>query len=335
MLLLAACGSATNSQTKSTLSLPAGFHAEIVAEGLQSPTQMLLASDGVLWVAQLGGAENAGTSQVVAVSLRDGRQGVLLDGLPKLTGIALLGNALWLASGRDLLRAPVQNGSVGKPEIVLHDLPFNGRSNGTLNVTPDGKLLYETSGNRTGSNAGAGSATLWLLDPNQPNAPKPLATGLKGAYGHTVDAAGRIWTTEIGDDPVDGKTPPDELNLVIAGADFGWPQCYGDRTPATNYGGTAERCQQTRAPVALFPPGATPTSVAVAPWDANTMLVALWNTADGQVVQVKTIPAGDNATGTVTPFITGLKHPQHLLAMADGSVLISDFGSGMVYRVSK
>lgn len=333
-LLLAGCGGATTSQPATGLTLPTGFRAEVVAQGLIGPTQMLLGPDGSLWVAQLDGGENDGTGQVIAVSQNDQKRSVLLDNLHKPTGIAIIGNALWIASGRDLLRAPLRGASVGPPETVLRDLPFNGRSNGTLTATTDGKLLYETSGSRSGSAAAAGSGTLWLLDPAAPTAPQPLATGLKGAYGHTVDGAGRVWTTEIGDDPVDGKAPPDELNLVVAGADFGWPQCYGERIPAQNYGGTAERCQQTRSPVALFPANSTPTSVAVAPWDANMLLVALWN-ANGQIVQVATTPTGDNATGTVTPFITGLKNPQHLLAMSDGSLLVSDFGSGTVYRVRR
>ena len=70
-----------------------------------------------------------------------------------------------------------------------------------------------------------------------------LATGLKGAYGHAVDAEGRIWTTEIGDDPIDDGAPPDELNLVVTGADFGWPQCAGSGEPVQRYDGTPERCR--------------------------------------------------------------------------------------------
>ena len=78
-------------------------------------------------------------------------------------------------------------------------------------------------------------------------------------------------------------------------------------------------------------PGATPTGVAVTPWDETILLVALWNR--GEVVQVKITPEGDNAVGEVSPFLTGLRNPQHLLVWRDGSLLVSDFATGTIHRI--
>ncbi|MCB0065356.1 MAG: PQQ-dependent sugar dehydrogenase [Caldilineaceae bacterium] len=318
---------------QSGLTLPANYTVEPVVEGLQGPTQMIAGPDGRLWVAQLNGQENAGTGQVVAIDLETGEQEVLLSNLRKPTGIAVLDGYLWVATQRAIQRAPLDGEQrPGALEVLLSELPFNGRSIGTLTPTPEGQLLFETSGRRSGNGATEGSGTLWQLDPANPTAPQALATGLKGAYAHAFDAQGRLWTTEIGDDPVDGGAPPDELNLVVPGADFGWPQCYGMQEPATNYGGTAERCQATRAPVVLFAQRATPTSVVASPWMSDTLLVALW--LQQSVVQVHVTSDGDNATGTVEPFITGLQNPQHLLVWTDGSLLVSDF-AGTIYRVRR
>ena len=338
--LLAACANPTappslapTAPSAADLTLPPGFTAELIADGLRSPTQMIAGPDGRLWVAQLNGDENAGTGQVLSINPKTGGRRLQLEGLYKPTGIAAHGGLLWIASGRDLLAAPIgADASVGPPEPVLTALPFNGRSNGTLTVTQHGEIIYATSGSRMADAAAPGSATLWALTPQDTAHPRTLATGLKGAYGHTVDAQGRLWTTEIGDDPIDNGYPPDELNLVIPGADFGWPQCAGDREPVVRYGGNVEHCAQTRAPVALFAPGATPTSVAIAPWDENVLLVALWNR--GEVVQVKVTPAGDNASGQVSPFLRGLQNPQHLLVWRDGSLLVDDFASGAIYRIA-
>ena len=315
------------------LTLPTGYQATIVVEGLLGPTQMILGPDGRLWVAQLAGNENDGQGQVIAVDLISGEQTVLLDNLMKPVGIAVLDNALWIAARNNLLRAPLEGqGAVGAPEIVLADLPFNGRSIGTLTVTPDDHLLYETSGARQGNNAAPGSATLWALDSADPANPRAIATGLKGAYAHAFDRANRLWTVEIGDDLVNGAAPPDELNLVIEGADFGWPQCFGMQEPAQNYGGTAEICQATRAAVAVFPARSTPTSVVASPWEEDVLLVALW--LQGMVMRVPITAQGDNATGTPEPFITGLQNPQHLLVLEDSALLVSDF-SGIIYRVER
>ena len=315
------------------LTLPDGYAVEKVVERLPGPTQMILGPDDRLWVAQLNGEENAGDGQVIAIDLVTGVEEVLIDELLKPTGIALLDGYLWIATRREIQRARLDvDGKPGAVEIVLNDLPFNGRSLGTLTVTPEQALLYETSGNRLGNAAVAGSAILWQLDPANPTEPQVLATGLKNAYAHTFDSEGRLWTTDIGDDPVNGSSPPDELNFVIPGADFGWPLCFGMQEAATNYGGTKERCQQSRAPVALFDPRATPTSVVASPWTEDTLFVALW--LQQSVVQVTVTPVGDNATGVVEPFLTGLQNPQHLLVLAHDSLLVSDF-AGTIYRVRK
>jgi glucose/arabinose dehydrogenase len=139
------------------LALPDGFSAEVLVEGLQGPTQMIVGPTGRLWVAQLAGDENAGDGQVVAVDLATGEQTILLDGLVKPVGIALLDSHLWIMARNDLLQAAIDAGDqVGAVEPVLAGLPFNGRSNGVLTVTPTGKLLYETSGARNGNAAALG-----------------------------------------------------------------------------------------------------------------------------------------------------------------------------------
>jgi len=337
-IVLAGCASPRPSDREPTgLVLPPGYHAEVFAEGLDGPTQMIVGPDGEIWVAQLAGEENAGQGQVIAVRTDSNEKRVLLDELLKPTGIAVTGDAVWIAAGRDVLRARLNaSGEAGEPEVVLADLPFNGRSNGTLTVTPDGHLVFETSGNRIGDSAEEGSATLWELDPADPSNPHVLATGLKNAYGHTVAASGRLWVTDVADDPVNGEPPPDELNLVVNGADFGWPRCFGERQPARNYNGTDSECANTRASVTTFAPRSTPTSVAVSPWEEDVLLVALWGPTEPSVVRVKIAAAGDNAiVQEVTPFITGLKHPQHLLVLDDGSLLASDFEDGIIYRVTR
>lgn len=320
------------------LTVSPGYQVAIFAEGFTGPTQMIIGPDERLWMAQINGDENAGNGQIVALDLQTSEHTVLLEGLLKPTGIALLDGYVWIATRRELNRAKIEtDGTIGAVEPILTELPFNGRSNGTLTVTPEGRLLFETSGARQGNAAAPGSATLWQLDPADPINSQAIATGLKGAYAHTVDAAGRLWTTEIGDDLVNGVAPPDELNLVMPGADFGWPSCFGMQEAATNYGGTAESCQATRAPVALFAPRSTPTSVVASPWAADTLLVALWLQAT--VASVTITPdaenARDNASGVVEPLLTGLRNPQHLLVLADGRVLVSEFATGTIYQITK
>lgn len=319
------------------LTLPLDYEATVIIRDLHGPTQMILGPDQRLWLTQLAGAENAGQGQVVAVSLETGEQQMLLEGLTKPTGLAILADALWIAAGRDLLRAPLNAaGAPDRVETILTELPFNGRSQGTLTVNPAGHLLFETSGRRNGNQASAGSAQLWELDPADPTRPRAIATGLKNAYAHTFDSTGRLWLTDVHDDRVNNdKAPPDELNLWVENADFGWPACFGQQQPALNFDGTVEGCAATRPPVVLFPPHSTPTSVAVSPWEENTLLVALWGPTEPGIVRVIWTTVGDNAVGEVEPFVGGMQHPQHLLPLPDGSLLASDFSAGIVYRLNR
>ena len=320
------------------LILPVGFTATPLVTDLSRPTQFIAGPDGRLWIAQLFAGESDEQGQVIAVDLNSGEKSILLSDLNKPTGIAVLDNALWIAEESQLLRAELDDDLLPQaPDIVLTEMPNNGRSNGTLTVTPDGLLIYETSGRRLGNRASEGSGILWALDPAQPDNPMVLATGLKNAYAHVFDENGRLWTTEIGDGSVTGADfqgqPPEELNLVAAGADFGWPVCFGNQEPALNREGTAAQCSQTRAPVALFPPQSTPTSVVVSPWDEDVLLVALW--LSGEVTAVTITPQGDNATGTVETLISGFDNPQHMLVLDDDVLLVSDYRSGVIYRVEE
>jgi glucose/arabinose dehydrogenase len=335
--LCAACGGIQPTPDLG-IDVPAGYEVELYASGLDGPTQMIIGSDGRLWVAQLAGSEGAGTGQVIALdSGNPAQREILLEHLYKPTGIALLNGAVWIAAGRDLLRASLDaQGKPGTPAAILENLPFNGRSNGTLTDAPDGHLIYETSGSRSGNVAVEGSASLWSLDPAKPSEPLRLATGMKNAFAHTFDRQGRLWATDIADDPVNGGPPPDELNLIKPGANYGWPACYGEKVPATNYGGTEASCGDTQPTVTTFPARSTPTSVIVSPWEEAVLLVALWGPTEPSVVRIHWVESQGKVTADdVSPFLTGLAHPQSLLALADGSVLVSDFESGSIYRISQ
>lgn len=298
--------------------LPAGFTAQPLPYTFRQPTQFLVEGKQ-LWLAQLNGGERESQGQVLRLDLESGQETVIVEGLDKPTGIALLAGNLWIAT-RDALLTMEPD----KPDsltAVLTDLPNNGRSNGTLTVTPDGRLLYETSGTRSDSTSGR----LWELNP-QTGESQEVASGLKNAYAHVFAADGRLWITEIGDGSVDGVTFTDELNLVVDGADFGWPRCYGRELGGPD-------CSGVRPAVTVFPDHSTPTGVAISPFTDNTLLVALWLTGDVMEVPISFVDG--NAIGEYRPFISNLQNPQHLLARPDGSLWVSEFGTGKIWVVER
>jgi glucose/arabinose dehydrogenase len=319
-LLVSACGGDAG------LDLRDGYRAEVLVEGLDAPTQFAHGPDGRLWVAQ-----DAEGGQVVAVPTGDvGTREVVLDGLDKPTGLAFLDRALWVQLERDVARAPLDDqGRPGPLERVLTDLPYNGRSQGTLTVTLDGTLLFTTTGAIAGGEVVAGSGMLWELDPEHPDAPTPYAEGFHNAYAHAVDGDGQVWATEINDGGYNGADGPEELNAVERGADHGWPSCIGDREPVGQHGGSAEACADTERPVATFTAHAAPTSVAVSPWRPGELIVALG--ATGEIVTVQ--PEGP---GLAEPEVlaAGLDRPQHLLVVGS-QLLVGDHDRGVIYRIGR
>ncbi|MET0324359.1 MAG: glucose sorbosone dehydrogenase [Ilumatobacteraceae bacterium] len=304
--------------------VPEGFSVTEVVTGLVGPTQITVLSDGRLVVAQLNGGERDGTGQIVVFDPgAEEEPTVLYDELVAPTGVAVFGDEVWVMEQRRLSSGPLVGGEL---TTVLDDLPFNGRSEGSLTATDDGRLLYDTSGTLDGVDAAPGSAGLWSIAPG--GQPTLVATGFKHAYARTFGPDGTLWETEMSDGTYDGEPAPDELVAVEPGDDFGWPQCIGDGTPVAFYGGTADRCASTPPSQALFPPGSTPTSVAVAPWDPDVLLVALWN--DGRVVAV---PTEGERPVSVTTFLTGIEHPQTLVSDGD-RLLVADFGGGRILAVT-
>jgi len=314
-----------------------GYAVERVVDGLDGPTQVVEGPDGRLWVGQLAGAEGAGEGQVVAVEPGSGETEVLLEGLAKPTGIAVLDGHLWVMEERSLGRAPVDDdGAVGALEVVLDGLPNNGRSEGTLTVTPDGTLLYDTSGTLAEGTAAAGSGTLFELDPAVPGAPEPVATGFKHAYAHVAAEDGRVWTTEMNDGSFDGEAGPEEVVLLDPDAvtDGGWPRCVGDRQPVEEYGGTDAACAGTVAPLALLDPGGTPTGLALAPWDADQLLVTSWTR--GEVLGLPTERPDGAPPAEPDLIATGFQGPQHLLPAPDGDgLLVTEHATGTIWRLSR
>jgi glucose/arabinose dehydrogenase len=302
----------------------------VVLDGLRGPTQFTDGPDGLLVVAELGGGsgedaaagdEESGEGRVLAVDLATGARRTLLSGLDKPTGVAVADSTLWVMTRRSLLRAPWPPGGSGElvAETVLDDLPYNGRSEGTLTPLPDGRILYETSGDLRSGEPVEGSGALWAFDPVT-GRPSAVATGLKNAYAHAVLADGRVVTTDVGDNIPD--PPPEELVVLSPpgpgeeAPDAGWPDCDGRRD-----------CPGVAPPVALLPPRSTPTGVAPDP-SGDAATVALF--VEGRVVRVPLDGSARDDDGAVEVLAEGLDGPHTVLRRPDGELWVGEHLAGRI-----
>ncbi len=340
VLVLAACTSDGGGAPEG-VEVASGWRLEVARTDLDRPTQVVVAADGRVVAAQLSGDEGAGTGTVVDLGVDAGADeaAVLADGLEVPTGVAVVGEDLFVQQPTALLRIEgAAAGPGGAVTELVADLPNNGRSQGTITPLPDGRLAFAATGTGSGPDPDPASGTLHAIAPDaEPGTvPDVVATGFKNAYGHVplradedgADAVAPLAVTEIGDGRYDGEPPPDELVLVpTTGPDVptdgGWPRCVGDRVPVVDNGGTDEGCAATRPALVTFDPGATPTSVAAGP--ADSLLVALW--VEGRVVEVSLFD------GSVTDVVTGVDGPQHLVADGSGGWWLTVHGTGELWRL--
>jgi glucose/arabinose dehydrogenase len=145
--------------------------------------------------------------------------------------------------------------------------------------------------------------------------------------------------------------PPDELNLIRAGLDYGWPYCYGDRHPNPEFD-DAERCASSELPRMLYPAHWSPLGIVFysgasfpAEYRGDALVAfhgsAIDQTGDARVgynvVRVH-FEAGQPVwkQELLRGFVRGAgawARPVGLLVAPDGSLLVSDDYSGRIFRI--
>jgi glucose/arabinose dehydrogenase len=286
-----------------------------VVDGLEGPTQFQVLDDGRVLIAQLNGDENGATGQVVVVTPSTGERRVLLGNLRKPTGVVLHQGAIWVMVERGLIRAAWDGVSAPKPpEVLLDNLPFNGRSSGTLTVLADDRVLYTTTGNLDAGQTTPGSGRLWAYDPATGES-EEIAYGLKNAYAHVLLPDGSVAVVDMGDNITD--PPVEEINVIDSTGskpiNLGWPNCPGD-----------QECAGVEAPLATFPARYSPTGLSITP-DGLSLVTVLHTQGTVMAVRLE--------DGVVTQLAEDLDLPHSVVVTPQGETLVSEHGAGRIVAV--
>lgn len=165
--------------------------------------------------------------------------------------------------------------------------------------------------------------------------PQVYASGIRAPISLAVHPnTSDLFVTMNQRDDLAAETPGDWLGIVKAGQDWGFPDCYGQDTAA---------CADAPKPLAELDPHGAVSGLALLTQqhDGNhavfgvtgpAALVAEW--AKSSVKLVDLSPTTDGSTGTVSDFVTGLQNPVPVLKLNDGSVLVGDWTTGVVYRIA-
>lgn len=223
------------------LTLAAGFTLGLYAENVVGARVLALDPNGVLFVSLTS------EGQVVALvdQNKDGfaeTQEAVLTNLRKPHGLVFYKeNGTWylfVAEEHQVSRYTYDQFSrIASSPQKLFDLPADeGRFTRTLGIGPD-KKLYISVGSSCNVCVESHPFRAAILQSDLDGSNVHVwASGLRNsvffifAQQLAQDGSPVIFATDNGRDWLGDDAPPDELNIIMAEQDYGWPYCYGNNT---------------------------------------------------------------------------------------------------------
>ncbi len=339
------------------LEVPVGMTIEEVYSGLYSPRFMALdPADGSLVVAD----KNANNLVRLRDSNSDGRydqQQVIADGFDVMHSVTFLNGVIYAAEERRLLRLS-DFGPDGRARQIsaILALPTGatdlyGHRTRTVAAGPDG-YLYVSIGSSCDVciEDDTQRATIVRLRPDGSNV-SVYASGLRNTVGFDWRPyTSELWGADMGRNNIGATNPADELNLIEAGQNYGWPYCHSDNQPNPEFN-DASRCVEPVRPAYSFPAHWAPlgmvfyNKIGLPPAYQGDALVAFHGAGADQVAQltgyrVSRVRFENGRPVGLEDLVRGWNQgqtvwgrPCGLLLLPDGSVLISDDANGRIYRL--
>ena len=338
------------------LRVPPGFTVSYYAKDVAGVRFMTVGPDGAVYASQpdkgviirLPDANKDGVAEAATV---------VVSGLNRPHGLTFHKGNLYVANTDGVVRVPLATTMVanGTPVYLNHYPEGGGHWTRTIAFGAD-SAMYVSVGSSCNLCVETTPERAAVLRFNEDGSGKRVyASGLRNAVGLAVNpTTGAIWVSQNERDnltPDHENLPPEELNILTDGADFGWPYCYGDRLPNPEYNDQA-RCSSTVAPALKMQAHSAPLGISFLakattfPADyRGDLLVAFhgsWNRTTPTGAKVVRVHVTDGKPVSAEDFITGWQdadgkrwgRPVDILVAADGSVLISDDAAGAIYRVS-
>lgn len=184
--------------------------------------------------------------------------------------------------------------------------------------------------------------------------PRLFAKGLRNApfiINHPEN--NEVWGTEMGRDFLGDNLPPDEINIIRDGADYGWPICYGNKIHDTTFDKNTyirDPCEDTIVPSYEIPAHSAPLGLAFvseafsSEWRGDLLVSyhGSWNRSTPIGYKIVRLVVNEGKIVGSEDFVTGflengqaIGRPVDLEFDQTGALYISDDKSGRVYKIVK
>lgn len=329
------------------LQVPRGFTVELYAEGLDNARFFALGPDGVPYLSQ----PRAGRVVRLPDANRDGRAdsaSVVAQGLNRPHGLAFRGDTLYVAETNRVVRLVPGRSA---PQVVVDGLPVGGNHwTRTVAFGPDGKLYVAIGSSCNLCNeSDPRRAAVMRYDVDGSNG-AVFARGLRNSVGLAFHpATGELWATNNDRDFLGDDQPPDRINILREGRDYGWPRCNLPNVRNPEY--PDADCSQVEVPAITFQAHSAPLGIAFYTGtqfpaeyrgDAFVAYHGSWNRSVPTGYKVVQVHVVSGRPESIRDFVTGFmpagggpawSRPVGLLVLPDGSLLVSDDSGGRVFRV--
>lgn len=339
------------------LRVPSGFTVTQFVSGLGGVRFMALAPDGALYASQ--------PDRNRIVRLADANKDGVADGIVEVAaglnrphGLAFHKGSLYVANTNGVVKLTLDaNGVATGAAVPVNSYPSGGGHWTRTIVFGADSAMYVAVGSSCNLCVEQTPERAAVLRFNEDGSGKRVyAMGLRNVVGLAVHpVTGALWASQNERDnlpPYHENLPPEEINIVTDGADYGWPFCYGGRIPNPEYNDAA-RCANTVPPALEMPAHSAPLGMSFLA-RATTfpaeyrgdLLVAYhgsWNRETPTGAKIVRVRVANGKPVSVEDFITGWQaangsrwgRPVDVVVAADGSVMVSDDEAGAIYRVMR
>ncbi len=331
------------------LVVPSGFRISLHARMPGGPRHMTIGPNGVLYVAGY-------TNGTVAAIPEPGRVVTVLRNLNSPHSLAFREGSLYVAIADGVVRyrdAVTDEPVIRTPGQRILSLPTGGHATRTLAFGPD-EYLYVSVGSTCNLCMESDVRRAAMLRYNSDGTGQTVfARGLRNSVAFAFHpVTGALWSADNGGDGLGDNEPPEEVNILTEGGDYGWPDCIGVQRPV-RWGVQArpERCPSTVPPELEMQAHSAPVGMAFYTGDnfpvsyKNDALLGFhgsWNRSSPTGYKVVRLRAASGRATGWEDFLTGFLNsdrrttsgrPVHVVVAPDGAIFISDDTAQNIYRV--